>query len=110
MYVNKYICIYMCIYICVYIYIYIYIYIYMYINIYISIVQLVFQLVPAELFQTSSMASGHHGDSWTNKPAMRDDRVSPLSDHKIMLIRPQQALPLARNNSKLLIFNNIEKI
>ena len=33
------------------------------------------------LFQTSSKASGHHGDSWTNKPAMRDDRVSPLSDH-----------------------------
>ena len=33
------------------------------------------------LFQTSSMAGGHHGDSWTNKPAMRDDRVSPLSDH-----------------------------
>ena len=27
-----------------------------------------------------------------------------------MLIRPQQALPLARNNSKLLIFNNIFKI
>ena len=56
------------------------------------------------------MASGHHGDSWTNKPAMRDDRVSPLSDHYIMLIRPQQALPLARNNSNLLIFNNIFKI
>ena len=53
------------------------------------------------------MASGHHGDSWTKKPAMRDDKVSPLTDHKIMLIRPQQALPLARNNSKLLIFNNI---
>ena len=33
------------------------------------------------LFQTSSMASGHHGDSWTNKPAMCDDRVSSLSDH-----------------------------
>ena len=27
-----------------------------------------------------------------------------------MLIRPQQALPLARNNSQLLIFNNIFKI
>ena len=27
-----------------------------------------------------------------------------------MLIRPQQALPLARNNSKLLIFNNSSKI
>ena len=35
----------------------------------------------SSLFQTSSMASGHHGDSWTNKPAMRDDWVSPLSDH-----------------------------
>ena len=33
------------------------------------------------LFQTSSVASGHLGDRWTNKPAMRDDRVSPLSDH-----------------------------
>ena len=33
----------------------------------------------------------------------------PLSDHKIMLIRPQKALPLARNNSKLLILNNIFK-
>ena len=41
---------------------------------------------------------------------MRDDRVSPLSDHYIMLTRLQQALPLARNNSKLLIFNNIFKI
>ena len=65
---------------------------------------------PNSLFQTSSMATGHHGDSWTNKPAMRDDRVSPLSDSEIMLIRPQQALPLARNNSKLLIFNNVFKI
>ena len=34
-------------------------------------------------------------------------QLSPLSDHYIMLIRPQQALPLARNNSKLLIFNKI---
>ena len=37
--------------------------------------------VSNSLFQTSSMASGHHGDSWTNKPAMRDSRVFPLSDH-----------------------------
>ena len=55
------------------------------------------------------MDSGHHGDSWTNKPAMHDDRVSPLSDHKIMLIRPQQALLLASNNTTFLIFNNIFK-
>ena len=33
------------------------------------------------LLHTSSMASGQQGDSWTNKPAMRDDRVSPLSHH-----------------------------
>ena len=37
--------------------------------------------VQLSLFQTSSMASGHHGDSWTNKPAMCDDLVSLLSDH-----------------------------
>ena len=30
------------------------------------------------LFQTSSMASGHHGDSWTNKPTNRDGRGSGL--------------------------------
>ena len=34
---------------------------------------------------------------------MPDDRVSPLSDYQIMLIRPQQALLLARNDRKLLI-------
>ena len=33
------------------------------------------------LFQTSSMDSGHHGDRLTNKPAMRDDRISLLSDN-----------------------------
>ena len=38
-------------------------------------------LVLNSLFQTSSMPSGHHGDSWTKKTAMHDDRVSPLSDH-----------------------------
>ena len=38
-------------------------------------------LLYESLFQTSSMASGHHGDTRTNKPAMCDDRVSPLSDH-----------------------------
>ena len=42
-----------------------------------------------------------------NKPAMCDHRVSPLFHHQIMLIRPQQALPLARNdfNLYLLMFN-----
>ena len=30
------------------------------------------------LFQTSSMASGHHGDSWTNKPTNHDGRGSGL--------------------------------
>ena len=30
-----------------------------------------FQSLEYSLFQTSSMASAHHGDSWTNKPAMR---------------------------------------
>ena len=29
------------------------------------------------LFQINSLASGHHGDSWTNKPAKHDDRVPP---------------------------------
>ena len=62
------------------------------------------------LFQTSSPACGHHGDIWTNKPAKHGNRVSPLSPHYIMLIRLQQALPLARNNRKPLIFNNIFKV
>ena len=34
-----------------------------------------------ESFPDQKLASGHHGDSWTNRPAMRDDRVSPFSDH-----------------------------
>ena len=55
------------------------------------------------------MAGGHHGDSSTNKPAIHDDRDSPLSVHWIMLIRPQQALPLAGNISKLLILNILFK-
>ena len=38
----------------------------------------------------------HHSNAQTNKPTKRDDRVSPLSRHYIMLIRPQQALLLAR--------------
>ena len=46
----------------------------------------------------------------TNKPAKRHHRVSLLSPHYIMLIRPQQTLPLARNNRILLIFNYIFKI
>ena len=39
-----------------------------------------------------------------------ENRVSTLSHYYIMLIRPLQALPLARNNRKVLIFNNISKI
>ena len=54
-----------------------------------------------ESFPDQKLASGHHGDSWTNKPAKHDDRVSPLSPLYIILIRPQQTLPLARNNRKL---------
>ena len=39
----------------------------------------------------------YHGDTQTNKPAKRDGRVGPLiSLLHIMLIRPLQALPLAR--------------
>ena len=34
-----------------------------------------------ESFPDQKLASGHHGDSWTNKPAKHDDRVSPLSPH-----------------------------
>ena len=34
-----------------------------------------------ESFPDQELASGHHGDSWTNKPAKHDDRVSPLSPH-----------------------------
>ena len=63
-----------------------------------------------ESFPDQKLASCHHGDSWTNKPAKHDDRVSPLSHHKIMLIRPHQALPFARNHRKLLMFNYISKI
>ena len=38
-------------------------------------------LAPIESFQTNWLASGHHGDSWTNKPTKPDNRVSPLSHH-----------------------------
>ena len=38
---------------------------------------------------------GHHGDSQTNKPIKRDDRVRPLSHHELLLIKPQQAPALA---------------
>ena len=60
-----------------------------------------------EFFSDQKLGSGHLGDSWTNKSAEHDDRVSPLSPKYIMLIRPQQALPLARINRKLLMFNYI---
>ena len=38
-------------------------------------------VVPIESFPDQKLASGHHGDSWTNKPAKCDDRVSPLSPY-----------------------------
>ena len=38
----------------------------------------------------------HHDNTRTNKPAMCDGRLWALSIHYIMLIRPQQALRLAR--------------
>ena len=31
-----------------------------------------------ESFPDQKLDSGHHGDSWTNKLAKRDNRVSPL--------------------------------
>ena len=42
----------------------------------------------------------------TNQP----DWLSPISQHEIILIRSQQALLLARNNSKYLIFKNTFEI
>ena len=32
-------------------------------------------------FQTSSIASCHHGDSWTNKQAKRENKEYTLSHH-----------------------------
>ena len=40
-----------------------------------------FEILDIESFPDQKLASGHHGDSWRNKPAKRDDRVSPLSPH-----------------------------
>ena len=67
-------------------------------------------VTPIESFPDQKLGSSHHGDSWTNKPTKRDDRVPPLSPHQIMLIRPRQALSLTRNNRKLLTFNYIFRI
>ena len=33
---------------------------------------------PIESFPDQKLVSGHHGDSWTNKLAKRDDRGLPL--------------------------------
>ena len=38
----------------------------------------------------------HHDNTQTNKPVRRDGKVWALSAHYIILIRPTQALPLAR--------------
>ena len=47
----------------------------------------------------------HHGDAQTNKPSKRDGRVVALITlYYKMLIRTQEALPLARILIKLFIF------
>ena len=43
------------------------------------------------------MASGYHGDGWTNKPVMHDDRVSPLDHADLGLSRLSHWLEIIAN-------------
>ena len=46
-----------------------------------SIIDLIRGRPIIESFPDQKLVSGHHGDSWKNKLAKHDDRVSPLSQH-----------------------------
>ena len=60
--------------------------------------------------KTKGGSSHHHNNTQRNKPARRNGSVWALCAHYLMLIRPQQALSLARKYCQLYILKYISKI